>query len=214
VAARRSLALTPATVLLLPAARRYRFEFAPGLRLMGFHFQLEAVPGRDVLGDSVRLQRRAGDARRLAAAWKAFAADDAGAWFAVEAVLRQHLAELVRLPWAAVDAALLMQRRWSAVLEDLERLGARRAVAACAHRQGLSREGFSRRFHRDLGLSPSAWLAQRLADRARARLRGSDASLAAIAAELGFSDGFALSRFLKRVTGLRPSAIRAAPPGP
>ncbi|MBA2481315.1 MAG: helix-turn-helix transcriptional regulator [Planctomycetes bacterium] len=209
VAARRSLPLSPGSVLLLPSSRRYRFEFAPGLHLIGYHFRIEVVPGRDVLGDAVRFQRVAGDHALLERTWRAFAGTDMGSWLTTEGVLRSELAALVQPSWAAVEAAVLAQRRWGAVLADLERAGARRAVAGCARRIGMTREGFSRKFQRDLGISPSAWLSRRLADRATELLLYTDRPLASIAEELGFSDAFALSKLVKRVTGQNPSGIRA-----
>jgi AraC-like DNA-binding protein len=205
--ARVSLPLPPGSVLLLPADRSYRFVFARGLQLVGFHFRIEVVPGHDVLGAAVRWQRTA-DPAAADAAWGASRGRGLADWLAMEAVLRSQLARLVEVPWDAVERAANAQRRWGAAMSELERLGARRAVAACAARQKLTREGFSRAFRRDLGVSPSAWLSQRLADRASEILRYTDRTLDDIATELGFADGFAVSRLLKRVTGRRPTELR------
>lgn len=210
VAARRALPLAPSTVLLLPAGRRYRFAFAPGLLLVGYHFRLEAVTGHDLLGGAVRWGAHPAAAAEAERAWSASRGAGLADALASEAVLRACLARLVDLPWAAVERACLAQRRWAGAMAELERLGARRAVAACARRQGMTREGFSRAFARDLGISPSRWLSRRLADRATEMLLYSDRTLAAIAAELGFADGFAVSRLLRRVAGRRPSEIRRA----
>jgi len=208
VAARRSLPLTAGSVLWLPADRRYRFIFQPGLLLVGFHFRLEAVPGQDLLAGHLAWQAGAGRRDELAAAWRAAAGRSLADWLTLEGLLRTLLARHVDLPWTAVEGAVRAQRRWGASLAELERLGARRAVAACARRRGLTREGFSRAFRRELGVSPTAWLSRRLAERASEALLYSDRTCDDIATELGFADGFALSRMLKRVTGRRPGELR------
>lgn len=203
-----ALALLPGSVLLLPADRHYRFVFTPGLLLVGFHFRIESVPGHDLLGPAVTW-RRTGDPAAADAAWAASQGRSLADWLAIEAILRGQLAGLVDLRWYAVERAAHAQRRWGAAMADLERLGARRAVAACARRHGLTREGFSRAFRRDLGVSPSAWLSRRLADRASEALLYTDRTLDDIAGDLGFCDGFAVSRLIHRVTGRRPSDLRS-----
>lgn len=212
LAAGRRLRLLPGSATLIPIGRRYRFAFARGLRLVGFHFRLEAGPGQDVLGGALRLSQEDGHADAAAAAWEALALEGADAWLRLEGLLRLQLGRMIRLPWAQVDAALAAQRRWGAVLTMLDRDGPAPAVAALARAAGLSRTHFSRAFRAGLGLSPRAWRDRRLAERAVARLLSSDISVQRLADELGFADAFVCSRFVRRLTGLSPTALRTQGP--
>lgn len=213
LAAGRALPLLPAAVLTLPIGRRYRFEFAPGFSLVGFHFRLEAAPGQDVLGDAVPFTDHGRDHRLAQEAWDALAVDDGGAWLRSEGLLRLLLGRAIVLPWPRLDAALALERRWGPVLRLLDAdAGPTPSVAALARRTGLSRTHFSRRFHAEFGLSPRDWRAQRLAERAVERLLATPVPVQELAAELGFADGFAFSRFVRRTTGLSPTALRARGP--
>lgn len=213
LATRRSVLLTPGTATLLPIARRYRFAFAPGLRLVGFHFRLEAGPGQDVLGDSVRLVQDAGRADLAAEAWEALGLEGGDAWMRSEGLLRLQLGRMAPVGWQRIDAALAAQRRWGPVLELLDREGGPApAIAALARVAKLSRTHFSRAFRTEMGMPPRDWRDRRLAERAVARLLGSTVSVQELAAELGFADAFVCSRFIRRLTGLSPTALRAHGP--
>jgi AraC-like DNA-binding protein len=80
-------------------------------------------------------------------------------------------------------------------------------LAGCAH--GLSREAFSRRFHREIGMPPHAYFRARRMIEARhllkAGLRPAEA-----AAETGFSDQSHLTRAFKVLYGISPGRYRTA----
>jgi len=80
---------------------------------------------------------------------------------------------------------------------------------------GISRFTLLRRFKRDFGVTPHAYLLRPRVERARQRLaRG--AELAEVSQELGFADQAHMSRVFKRVVGLTPGAYarRAGTVGP
>ncbi|MDR7340496.1 MULTISPECIES: AraC family transcriptional regulator [Glycomyces] len=80
---------------------------------------------------------------------------------------------------------------------------------ALARESGVSRSALARRFRSAVGQGPMGYLVGVRIDLAEELLRGTDLTLNAIAARVGFSDGFALSAAFKRARGRAPSAIRA-----
>ncbi|MCW2242721.1 helix-turn-helix domain-containing protein [Azospirillum canadense] len=81
-------------------------------------------------------------------------------------------------------------------------------VSQAAQQAGMSREGFSRRFRRQHGMSPHAfWLLEKLND-ARRLLRAGEA-IAAVAADTGFADQSHLGRCFRRAFGVTPGRYRA-----
>ncbi len=67
---------------------------------------------------------------------------------------------------------------------------------------------FRKQFRRYAGVPPQAYAIRRRIERAMALLENGDRTLASIADELGYSDGFALSAQFKRVVGVSPQRFR------
>jgi len=89
-----------------------------------------------------------------------------------------------------------------------ERPTDRWTVAALAKAAGLSRAAFARRFLAELGVPPLRYLAELRMDLGARLLAEGDASLAHIAAQVGYESEFAFSRAFKRRTGEAPGAYR------
>jgi transcriptional regulator GlxA family with amidase domain len=81
-------------------------------------------------------------------------------------------------------------------------------VARLAKVAGLSRAAFARRFAAEVGAPPLRHLAALRMRRAAELLAGTDASLADIAARVGYANEFALSRAFHRLVGAPPAAYR------
>ena len=80
-------------------------------------------------------------------------------------------------------------------------------VSQAAQRAGMSREGFSRRFRKRLGMPPHAfWQLEKL-NEARRLLRLGE-PIAAVAADTGFSDQSHLGRCFRRAFGVPPGRYR------
>ena len=85
-----------------------------------------------------------------------------------------------------------------------------RTVSGLSRAMYMSRRALGRRFMTRGIPVPSHWLHFTRLLRASLRLQAGDESLMTIAYDLGYSDGFAFSNQMQRLTGLRPTAVRRA----
>ncbi|MFE6778433.1 AraC family transcriptional regulator [Streptomyces sp. NPDC057702] len=81
-------------------------------------------------------------------------------------------------------------------------------VAELAARSGVSRAAFAQRFTHLVGRPPMAYLAEWRISRAADLLADSDATVAAVARQVGYSSSYALSAAFKRTLGVRPTEHR------
>jgi transcriptional regulator GlxA family with amidase domain len=87
-------------------------------------------------------------------------------------------------------------------------LGGRLSLDRLAAEARLSKDRFTRRFRASFGVAPSAYIARRRLARARALMIQTDAPLAAIALDCGFSDQAHLSRKFRAQAGEPPAGWR------
>lgn len=83
-----------------------------------------------------------------------------------------------------------------------------RTVSGLARALYVSRRALGRRFMKRGLPAPSHWLHFGRVLRAALRLQGTTDNLFSVACSLGYSDGFALSNQMYRLTGVRPSMTR------
>lgn len=83
-----------------------------------------------------------------------------------------------------------------------------RTVSGLARALYVSRRALGRRFMKRGLPAPSHWLHFGRVLRAALRLQGGTDNLFSVACSLGYSDGFALSNQMHRLTGIRPSMTR------
>lgn len=81
-------------------------------------------------------------------------------------------------------------------------------VESLARRAAMSRSSFARAFHRSVGTPPLAYLTKIRLARAADTLRGSNATLAQVAREVGYASPFALSNAFSRQYGMSPKRVR------
>lgn len=110
------------------------------------------------------------------------------------------------LHWRGMELDLDTRRLVRKTLELSENL---RTVAGLARALYVSRRALGRRFASRGIPVPSHWLHLGRILRAAIRLQAGGATLFSVACDLGYSDGFALSNQMYRLTGLRPSLMRS-----
>lgn len=114
-------------------------------------------------------------------------------------------AQFIDLPLPAADESTTSgARAWA--LAHLDQPLPLKALAAHA---AMSPRTFTRRFRRETGMSPGAWLAGQRLIRARQLLEQSALSVDQIADQAGFGTGAALRQHFSRSLGTSPSAYRA-----
>jgi len=105
----------------------------------------------------------------------------------------------------------LRDARVERALELLNRDIARRwTVELLARAAGLSRPALARQFLRVLGLSPMRYLTQKRMQAAAEMLLGTDAALAEVARQVGYSSEFAFNRAFRKHYQVPPGAYRRA----
>lgn len=92
----------------------------------------------------------------------------------------------------------------------LDHLDERLPVSRLARHAGVSERTFSRRFRRQVGMTPHQWLLARRVNRVRELLETSDHTLERIAAQSGFPSDTALRQHLRRHTHMTPTTYRRA----
>ena len=216
IAAPGYLAIAPGSV--------HGFRFATGtaghVLTLGPHFAARAHGPEDPLatllsqgGQGALAGDAAARAARLAADMIALG-DDGAEHGAITDPLFDALAEaLVRtlIGNARTAGALPGDRRLALFRHMVEtHLGEHRPLDFYARSIGTTVRTLTRLTVAHLGHSPQALINRRLALEAERRLRYTGASVAAVAADLGFADPSYFSRFYLRMTGRRPQADRLA----
>ena len=110
-------------------------------------------------------------------------------------------------------SVLLKQQSANSAFEDLHlwvsnNLEKVRGVEDLAARSSMSLRNFSRRFRRDSGISPAAFLEQIRVEAARRRLEESEESIENIARETGFGSVDSLRRAFERRMNITPREYR------
>lgn len=144
------------------------------------------------------------------------AAERPGADAMIPAILDALLVSMLR-HWIDAEPAT-GERGWAAAMRDPAIVKALTAlhddpaadwtVAALAATAGLSRSGFSQRFTRMLGQAPVAYLTWWRMTLAAKRFRETDAPIAVVAREVGYTSEFAFAKAFKRELGVAPGMYR------
>lgn len=216
----RTLEVGPNTTFVTRPGQVRRWQLRERLDATVVLFERELVDGfaadpaflDDVLGDAVAIELAADDrayggvvASRLSAELRALRPH-------AEHALRAGLYQLlvcIRRGQAAASlpaATASLARRFAQLVERHHRRYAR--VADYAQLLGVTPAYLTRVAVRDLGAPASDVIHARIVLAAKRALRYSDQPIAAVAAELGFSDPSYFVRFFRRIVGVTPRRFR------
>jgi AraC family transcriptional regulator len=221
----RSVAIGTArsgVVTIIPAGSSARWDI-PGLvdvvQLYLPHTTLERVAGEAGTTAPRDLLERTGHPDPITARLLLSAADVMDGSEALDTLFRQQLTDLLATRLLVAHAGspttfkpVVGGLSPKALHRAIERLRADSdadvSLAALASDAGLSRFHFCRAFRDSTGLSPHAWLRQYRLEQAMNMLRDTDASIVAVAAELGYASQTAFAAAFRRLTGETPSDWR------
>jgi AraC family transcriptional regulator len=209
-------------VTIIPAGSSARWDI-PGavdvVQLYLPHTTLERIAGEADKAVPGSLLERTAHSDIITSRLLMSAADAMEGNAALDALFRHQLTDLLatRLLAAHVDAPTTFQP----VTGGLSPMVLRRAIerlrsdsdadvslSALATDAGLSRFHFCRAFKESTGLSPHAWLRQHRLEQAMNMLRDTEASIALVAADLGYASQTAFAAAFRRLTGETPSDWR------
>jgi AraC-like DNA-binding protein len=204
----RSIALAPGAVVFMPPGRLLGFDFTAQMRMLAFHFRLELAPGQDVFAGRSACAARHDRAHLVDAAYAAVRGPHhLGTVTSLRGLLLTLAADFLDGDLEEVRRRQSGRRRFAEALDHIEaNCRADLRVADLAELMGLGREHFTRQFRRDHGQSPKDYLAERLLERACARLLAGE-RVGDVATALGFASPFYFSRFFKGRTGVSPRAF-------
>ncbi|WP_369722142.1 helix-turn-helix domain-containing protein [Bradyrhizobium sp. LLZ17] len=209
-------------VTIIPAGSSARWDI-PGVvdvvQLYLPHTTLERIAGEADQASAGTLLERTAHSDIITSRLLMSAADAMEENAALDALFRHQLTELLatRLLAAHVDAPTTFQPVTGGLSPTVLRRAIERlrsdidadvSLSALAADAGLSRFHFCRSFKESTGLSPHAWLRQHRLEQAMNMLRGTEASIAMVAAELGYASQAAFAAAFRRLTGETPSDWR------
>jgi AraC-like DNA-binding protein/ActR/RegA family two-component response regulator len=105
----------------------------------------------------------------------------------------------------ALGTSIFVKQAIAYMHQHYQRSFARRDIAAAV---GINERYLTDIFHQELGLSPWEYLSRFRMVQAKALLRSSEATIEAIAAQVGFEDASYFRRAFRKIEGMSPSAYR------
>lgn len=205
-----SFAMKPGTICMLAADRPYRFDFPDGFHLGAFHFRLEYAGVHEIFQDVIPFKVLSTQAVEVCdQAFELLHLRSPRDWLRAEALLRQYVAEAFTCSWREIQERAAGLRKWELVLNELATAPySSGLIELLAQRLDISRHHLTRSFRKEFHCTPRDWHRRQLSKRIVTALLNDDRPLADLADDFGFSDGFALSRFVSHSTGKSPAIIR------
>ncbi len=207
--------LTPGRLYLIPPRGDHAYGFVRDLEIWWVHFTATVMSVVDLFDYlPYRMETRAKNVshveRQMLRMIDICMEEGTSARFEAGGILMQFLGLFMKDPpdgWHAKRRERLS--RFVPVLEYIdEHLGERIPIGRLAGVAHYESAYFTTLFTKLFGIAPSRYVNRRRVERAQLMLRTTNATLDRIAAELGFGDGFHLSKTFKKYTGFSPREFR------
>lgn len=194
--------MKPHHIYLIPASRKIFAVRTPEVRTLTVHFELRLLNGPDIFSEKTpiwewrdeffleKLERIVADSNPMRAAMM------------LKGALMEFLAPAI--PEDALEKTRLLPRYEPLFRYAEMHCSAALRVADLANFSHLRADQFSRQFHKDLGMTPKAFLDGVLLRRILSEMHLPHPGLKYSADRFGFPSEYALSRFFKRTTGFSP----------
>lgn len=195
----------------IPLYHPVRIKLSGGLTFLSIQFRLELHRTQDIFSGMKRLITLNDTQKWLPALNKAFDANDRfqGA-ILLRCVTDELIAHLFSLARQEELTVLHAHSHYDEVIRYAqENCNASLSVADLADFCGERRETFTRKFTAATGITPKNFLTHLLLTRAYDLLSRNELLIKEIALELGFSNEFYFSRFIRKHTGKSPLRFRA-----
>jgi len=193
----------------IPCNHLVDLEIAPDLSFASLQFNLDLFYGLDVFETHPRCETL--EAAKLVSELRCLLDQESElrTLYRINEIIF-HLCVL----WSGFEKTDIKERlmgshKYEGILEFIRNSGdASTTVEILAEMNGMRKDVFSRKFTRDMGVTPKDFLSDTLLRKASERLLVPGASVNSVAKELKFSSEYYFSHFFKRQTGISPSSFK------
>lgn len=193
----------------IPCNLEVDLDITPGISFVSLHFNLDLFYGFDVFGsyrrcETVKNPSLVSETRQLLGR-----EDELRTLCRVNEIIFRLCASWLPAQTSDIQKSLAVCRRYGDVLEFVQKAGdAATTVEALADMKGMRKDVFSRRFTRDVGVTPKDFISKTLMRKASKMLLSPGVTVRAVAEGLNFSSEYYFSRFFKKHSGQPPSVFQ------
>ena len=193
----------------IPCNLEVDLDIVPGISFVSLHFNLDLFYGFDVFGNCPRCEMV--EAPSLVSETRQFLdlEDELKALCRVNELVFRLCASWLPARTADLQKSLVACREYEGILEFIRKDGnAATTVGKLADMKGMRSDVFSRRFTRDMGITPKDFLSKTLMRKASKMLLSPGITVREVAENLSFSSEYYFSRFFKKHSGQAPSVFQ------
>ncbi|NRA40596.1 MAG: helix-turn-helix transcriptional regulator [Planctomycetes bacterium] len=200
----------PGKVVLIPLNRSFSCEYSAQLIKTYFHFRLECIPGRDLFAQSETCHHIGNwNHKETNGIFTKDTTHSALSYTQLKAQLLLWLSQYMDKHNIGQQQDTDVYHKYAAIFDIIENGQLQKiSIQELAAAMHMSVSNFSRKFNKDTGLSPKAYINKRMIEEAQYLLLASSSAISDIAHQLDFDDEHYFSRFFKKHSGLSPKDYR------
>lgn len=194
----------------MPPHVHLEFYFAPGLRMLAFHYDCSLGNHFDLCAGIKKISKATCDPKAIQDIIKNLEhLQHRRDLVHIQGRLMQLAAQFVPDNMRSLREQHRMQQRYQVVIDEIDISAAETRIAVIADLMGLSVDQLSKRFRRDIGMPLKHYIDHSIVKRAAEYLRHSDSRIKDISEQLHFRDEFTFSRFFRKHLHTSPSNYRS-----